>query len=463
MTRLGAMVRGFNQGFGRGVAGFAGGAQAEQAGYDAAMQRETRLAQAVAQIKAQEANAERDTALAAETRLKTERLGSRPDIFEEQAALSAGVDLPTLRAVRRSVATGQAPQIELMGPATPEGGALMGDLNLSPEVKSRIGQALMRLVPLQTNTGDIKPDDWAQAMGRFADQDLQAKAVSGDMPQGQLSRALSVLRASPIFKIPEGFTGDQFSGDIPTAAPVNQGRAAYVGAQTRQAQSAAAENFAQAGAANALRDQRVAMAAQGPARGRAPSAYRWTTDANGQPALEFIPGGPADPNLKPQRPLSGTMANGIMENNRNLRRAEYALALAEGKNVGGAQGDPEATGLKGYLPNQLLNRIDPKGVETRAAIADLGSLVIHDRSGAAVTAAEFPRLAPFIPNEKDDSDAVKKKLRQFVKVYSEIVREQVDFLRGSGFNVPEDALLKTNPSGAAPAAGAGGFKYIGRE
>ena len=33
--------------------------------------------------------------------------------------------------------------------------------------------------------------------------------------------------------------------------------------------------------------------------------------------------------------------------------------------------------------------------------------VIHSRSGAAVTAAEFPRLAPFIPSEKDDADTVK--------------------------------------------------------
>lgn len=109
-----------------------------------------------------------------------------------------------------------------------------------------------------------------------------------------------------------------------------------------------------------------------------------------------------------------------LENQTNLRRAERALRLTGGAPAReGEQADPEATGWKGYVPNQLLNRWDPEGVEARAAIADLGSLVIHDRSGAAVTAAEFPRLAPFIPSEKDDAETVKKKLRGFVTVYKE--------------------------------------------
>lgn len=118
----------------------------------------------------------------------------------------------------------------------------------------------------------------------------------------------------------------------------------------------------------------------------------------------------------------------MLENDTNLRRAERALRLVGGllPQEGETQ-DPNATGLKGYLPNQLLNRVDPDGVEARAAIADLGSLVIHSRSGAAVTAAEFPRLAPFIPSAKDDADTVKKKLRAFATVY----REEQEALRSA--------------------------------
>lgn len=114
----------------------------------------------------------------------------------------------------------------------------------------------------------------------------------------------------------------------------------------------------------------------------------------------------------------------LLENNTNLERAMRALRLVGGGNANNAPREGEsideaATGLKGYLPNQLLNRMDEKGVEARAAIAELGSLIIHDRSGAAVTAAEFPRLAPFIPTEKDEPATVRKKLNSFVRIYRE--------------------------------------------
>lgn len=138
----------------------------------------------------------------------------------------------------------------------------------------------------------------------------------------------------------------------------------------------------------------------------------------------------------------------MIENGTNLRRAERALALVQGKNVGGARGDTEATGLKGFLPNQILNRVDPVGVETRAAVADLGSLVIHDRSGAAVSASEFPRLAPFIPSEKDDAATVKKKLEHFVRVYKD---EMSATEQAYG---PDSGYRQLAGQKVAPAAGA---------
>lgn len=133
-------------------------------------------------------------------------------------------------------------------------------------------------------------------------------------------------------------------------------------------------------------------------------------------SLTDASGKPLSPKLKDAPPA---VQRAMIENGANLRRAESALRLVSGENVGEAAGDKSATGLKGYLPNQVLNRVDPKGVDARAAIADLGSLVIHERSGAAVTAAEFPRLAPFIPTEKDDAPTVKKKLKRFVQVYKD--------------------------------------------
>jgi len=92
----------------------------------------------------------------------------------------------------------------------------------------------------------------------------------------------------------------------------------------------------------------------------------------------------------------------ILKNNQSLKQIDDTIALLN-KN-------PNSTGVKGYLPNFALNRMDPEGTDARAGVADIGSLVLHDRSGAAVTAAEAPRLMPFIPLATDDNATVIKKL-----------------------------------------------------
>lgn len=64
---------------------------------------------------------------------------------------------------------------------------------------------------------------------------------------------------------------------------------------------------------------------------------------------------------------------------------------------------------------KLWDRKDPAGVDARAAITDIGSMKLHDRSGAAITQSEFPRLRAFIPSIGDDPETVVKKLKQFRK------------------------------------------------
>lgn len=191
---------------------------------------------------------------------------------------------------------------------------------------------------------------------------------------------------------------------------------------------------------------------------RAPSGYRETADGN----LEAIPGGPADPSVKEAsgKPMPASAAKSYLENLANLRRAKQTLELAQGKELpGGIKGDAAATGLKGLIPNQALNRIDPAGVETRAAIADLGSMVIHDRSGAAVTAAEFPRLAPFIPSPTDDAETVQKKLRQFVSSYEAVIADHAEFYQEQGYKVPAQ-VLRSGAQGAEQRPPDGGAPRI---
>lgn len=192
-----------------------------------------------------------------------------------------------------------------------------------------------------------------------------------------------------------------------------------------------------------------------------PTGYRWTAQGN----LEAIPGGNADPDVVAslseskrqanEKALPTSAAQKLMENNQNLRRAEQALALSQGKEVSGMQGDTAATGWKGYVPQGLLNRLDPQGADTRAAIADLGSLVLHERSGAAITASEEPRLRPFIPDVHDDQATIQKKLARFAQVYGDIVGDATAFYKESGYKVPTETLRHAQVTGEQPQGKSG--------
>jgi hypothetical protein len=164
--------------------------------------------------------------------------------------------------------------------------------------------------------------------------------------------------------------------------------------------------------------------------------------------------------------LPGSVGHDFMENSQNLRMAERAKALVEGKSLQdeGISGDPNATGWKGYLPDAVLQRVDPEGVDTRAAVANLGSMIIHDRSGAAVTAAEYPRLKPFIPKSTDEREVVAKKLNQFVQEYQKINAEMTDFYTEAGYDVPKSGWHRGVGESSAPksvtATGPNGEKLI---
>jgi len=122
---------------------------------------------------------------------------------------------------------------------------------------------------------------------------------------------------------------------------------------------------------------------------------------------------------KPLANIPAAANKAMISNEQNLSLAKTALALAEGKTVGEVKGDIAATGWKGVLSDEMLQRMDPEGVNTRAYIADLGSMIVHDRSGAAVTASEMPRLKPFIPKSTDTAEAVQDKLKRFIRAFEQ--------------------------------------------
>lgn len=108
-----------------------------------------------------------------------------------------------------------------------------------------------------------------------------------------------------------------------------------------------------------------------------------------------------------QKPIAPSQKKAIATNIGTSRRIESALAeLAK---------HPDAVGWMRGRVDAIDQRIDRGGVDARALIANIGSQIVHDRSGAAVTISEYPRLAPFIPAMTDDAQTVTKKLKQLAQ------------------------------------------------
>jgi len=137
------------------------------------------------------------------------------------------------------------------------------------------------------------------------------------------------------------------------------------------------------------------------------------------------------------KPIPTQINQAIIKNVQTLKQLDDTIALL-GKN-------PDATGYKGYLPNVVLSRVDPEGVDVRAGIADIGSLVLHERSGAAVTAAESPRLLPFIPLATDDNATAVKKLKRMREIAA---ADQLGLTETYG----QDQGYKPNPLVSKPSA-----------
>ena len=144
---------------------------------------------------------------------------------------------------------------------------------------------------------------------------------------------------------------------------------------------------------------------------------------------------------------------GMLENVKSVRIVDQALAELERRKG-------EGVGLvAGNTPAAILDRTDPDGVTLRALIADIGSLKIHDRSGAAVSASESPRLAPFIPKVSDPPEAIRDKLAKFRREYQAALHDSYEVYGPNGGGralTPVESMLKGyDPSGGASVPKAG--------
>jgi hypothetical protein len=167
--------------------------------------------------------------------------------------------------------------------------------------------------------------------------------------------------------------------------------------------------------------------------------------------LEPIPGGPEDPKRiaekedakRPatEKAIPGQQLVGLQENLTALKKIDGALTQLD--KVPGSVG-----GIGSFLAEKfpdvggnIQNRMDPAGTNLRALIADIGSMKVHQRSGAAVTASEMPRLKPFVPGLSDDPATVRNKLQNFAAEYEAVTKETLKYFSAeNGFKPYTSAI-----------------------
>ena len=107
---------------------------------------------------------------------------------------------------------------------------------------------------------------------------------------------------------------------------------------------------------------------------------------------------------------SATITKAIAENNNTLTRIQDALRELNAH--------PNGVGLGRGLPvigKYLDQRLDPEGNDLRTDLANIGSLQVHDRTGATMSLSEEPRLSPFIPSGSDTPEKIRSNLTKLAK------------------------------------------------
>jgi hypothetical protein len=149
-----------------------------------------------------------------------------------------------------------------------------------------------------------------------------------------------------------------------------------------------------------------------------PEANGWVAwDPRNPTQAPVALGGGAKPGPEPGAGLQTKM----IENRGALANIDTAIQAVSA--------NPAAFGMQNVLPDAITQRLPGAsmagGVAARAAVANISSQKVHDRSGATVTIAEMPRLQPFIPGPRDDARVVATKLRG-LRVEAEKIQQELE-------------------------------------
>lgn len=113
------------------------------------------------------------------------------------------------------------------------------------------------------------------------------------------------------------------------------------------------------------------------------------------------------------KPLPAPVLQARASNVAALRNIDTALSLLDPKNkTEAAKNARKAIGTgTGMLGDTFTQWNDPKGVDFRAQIGQIGGIIIKDTSGAAVSLSEDQRLAKWVPMVTDTPTAAAGKLK----------------------------------------------------
>jgi hypothetical protein len=128
-------------------------------------------------------------------------------------------------------------------------------------------------------------------------------------------------------------------------------------------------------------------------------------------------GGQSRSQLKPwpQTALTGRSANqaSLSQIDQAIAALDPALAKGDKKRLADIAQNRYAIGPSNFVtPGFILQNSNPKGNAIRAQLGQIGGIIIHDISGAAVGVKEDERLSKWVPRDTDTPDAAVTKLRQ---------------------------------------------------
>jgi PAS domain-containing protein len=442
-------ARGATGGLGNLAAALAQGQQTQRQAYDAELGLQSKLAQALSEIGANDAAADK-------TRAETAFLANRPDLYEEQAALAAGVDIPTLQAFRQTL-RGQRPQVP-MGPPTADGEMGAGAIQFDPATSTRLAQALQRFAPVVASGAPIAANDWASALDKFRDQDLSSEVLAGTRPAADVGRAQAAMAGKPLFSVDAaGQVVDLFRGAADASGPVPQSRVGLTRSQE-------AENEAQRQRALAEADRARAEAARARAEGggpKPPQGYRFKADGT----MEPIPGGPADPRVKREGQRTGmspTLQKELIEADDTAQAARTVVgllqsALAKNDQAYSGYFAKERARLRSNLPGQSPEAdatIELDNIMTGQALESLKAIFGGmPTEGERKILLEMQASADKTPKQRADIMRRAIALAQRRGVYA---TNKAKAIRSGTYLEQDPAAAEAAPA-AAPAA-AGGWK-----